>query len=114
MEVTPNVPPSTATMSSVEARKIFPASPKVLIALASGIGGVIAPELVLVGLPLVAARVERDVHLDRRRGGHGHVLDHLHGRPLVPYMEAVVPRRDVVEREAAVAACLREPTIGRD
>src|SRR5258706_4197198 len=90
MEVTPNVPPSTATISSVEARKILPASPKVLIALASGIGGVIAPELVLVGLPLVAACVERHVDLDRRPGAHGHVLDHLDGRPLVPHVQAVV------------------------
>src|SRR5439155_25975926 len=63
IEVTPKVPPSTATTSSAEARKILPASPKVLIALASGVRGVVASEFVLVGLPLIAAGVERHVDL---------------------------------------------------
>src|SRR5690242_10929229 len=114
IDVTPNVPPSTATTSSAEARKIFPASPKVLITLASGVGGVVAPELVLVRLPFVAAGVERDVDLDRRTGGHDDVLHHFGRRALVPHVQPVVPGRHVVEREAAVAARLGEPAIGRD
>src|SRR5438045_3935083 len=101
MDVTPNVPPNTATTSSAEARKILPASPKVLIALASGVRGVVVSEFVLVGLPFVAAGVERHVDIERGSGRYGDVLHDLRGCPLVPDVQAVVPRRHVVEREAA-------------
>src|SRR2546425_13310899 len=64
-DVTPKVAPSTATTSSVEPRKIFPASPKPLVALESGIRWIVLAVLVLVGLPLVAAGVEGDLEVDR-------------------------------------------------
>src|SRR3989442_8759974 len=64
-DVTPKVAPSRATTSSVEPRKIFPASPKPLVALESGIRWIVLAELVLVGLPLVAAGVEGDLEVDR-------------------------------------------------
>src|SRR5438093_13135371 len=62
MDVRPNVTPSTATTSRVEARKIFAVSPNAgLVALAPGIGGIVTSVLVAVGLPMVAARVQRDL-----------------------------------------------------
>src|SRR5437867_8691174 len=62
MDVRPNVMLSTATTSRVEARKIFAVSPNAgLVALAPGIGGIVTSVLVAVGLPMVAARVQRDL-----------------------------------------------------
>src|SRR2546425_4644308 len=95
-DVTPKVAPSTATTSSVEPRKIFPASPKPLVALESGIRWIVLAVLVLVGLPLVAAGVEGDLEVDRpppppppRRAG-GCFLP-LGSPPLCPAARLVPP-----------------------
>src|SRR3989442_10329545 len=101
MDVRPNVTPSTATTSRVEARKIFAVSPNAgLVALASGIGGIVASVLVTVWFPVVAASVQRDLH-----GGIatcGHVPHDLRWNALVPDVQPISARRDVVDREAAV------------
>src|SRR5438093_13750256 len=103
MDVTPNVIPSTATTSSVEARKIFAVRPNAgLVALASGIGGVVASVLVAMGLPLVAAGVQRDLHI-RLPATRRNILDDLRGDSLVPHVQAISPGRHVVDRKAAVA-----------
>src|SRR5688572_27327664 len=105
IEVTPNVIPSTATTSSAEARKIFAVSPSpVLVALASGIRGVVAAVLVAVRLPAVPARVQRDLDLGRGRRRRRHLFDDLGGDALVPHVQAVAARRHVVDRKTAVGA----------
>src|SRR5438876_247581 len=82
-DVTPNVIPSTATTSSVEARKIFAVRPNAgLVALESGIGGVVASVLVAMGLPLVAAGVEGDLELWFPPAAGRDVLDDLAGDAL--------------------------------
>src|SRR5437667_1722141 len=92
-DVTPNVIPSTATTSSVEARKIFAVSPNAgLIALASRVGGVVPSVLVAMGLPLVAAGVQRDLQIRLPISGR-HVCDHLGGDALVPHVQAIAPGR---------------------
>src|SRR5439155_5997624 len=110
-DVTPNVIPSTATTSSVEATKILAVSPNAgLVALAPGIGGVVSSVLVAMGLPLVAAGIQRNLQLllrgPRPRPGHD-VLDDFAGNTLVPDVEAIAPAGHVVDGEAAVVARLR-------
>src|SRR5712692_8759437 len=113
-DVTPKAAPSTATTSRVEPRKILPASPKPLVALESGIRRIVLPVLVLVGLPLVAARVEADLQVTCPLRRDGDVLHHLGRDPLVPDVQRVPPRRDVGDRERAVPCRLRVPTAGHD
>src|SRR5712692_4893067 len=115
-EVRPNVAPSTATTSSVDATKILPARPKTgaLVALEALIRRVVPPVLVLVGLPLVAVRVEGDLEITHSLRRDGHVPDHLGPDPLVPDVQPVRPGRDVGDRERAVARRLGEPPVRHD
>src|SRR3989442_14798531 len=111
MDVRPNVTPSTATTSRVEARKIFAVSPNAgLVALAPGIGGIVTSVLVAVGLPMVAARVQRDLQRPPRPPGIAtcrHAPPHLPWNALVPDWEPILARRHVVDREAALGPGLR-------
>src|SRR5437879_13168619 len=94
MDVRPNVTPSTATTSRVEARKIFAVSPNAgLVALASGIGGIVASVLVAVWFPVVAASVQRGWH-----GGSAtcdHVWHALPRNALAPNVPPTTDRRAV-------------------
>src|SRR6266566_4275355 len=106
MEVRPNVTPSTATTSRVEARKIFAVSPNAgLVALESGIGGIVAPVLVAVRLPMVAARIQR--YLQRGIPAGAHVPHNFDGNTLMPDVQPIVTRRHVLDRETAVRAAGR-------
>src|SRR5205823_10239714 len=110
-DVTPNVTASTATTSSAVARKIFAVSPNAgLVTLASGIGRIVLPVFVVVRLPMVAARVQRDLEVRLRCTG-GDVFDNLHWDSLMPDVEAISARGHVVDREAAVTARLREIAV---
>src|SRR5438034_1170511 len=89
MDVRPNVTLSTATTSRVEARKIFAVSPNAgLVALAPGIGGIVTSVLVAVGLPMVAARVQRDLQRPPRPRNR-----HLPPRPARSPLECARARR---------------------
>src|SRR6266566_4324393 len=113
MDVRPNVTPSTATTSRVEARKIFAVSPNAgLVALESGIGGIVASVLVAVRLPMVAARVQRD--LQRGIVTCGHVPHDLRWNALVPHVQPISTWRHVVDREAAVGPGLRVVPVRHD
>src|SRR5215510_7217561 len=109
-EVTPKVTPSTARISSADATKILPARPNrvPLVALASGIRGVVLPELVLVRLPAEPARVERDLDVGDAVRPDDHVAHELLRRPLVPHVQLVGPGLDAGDRERPVPARLRE------
>src|SRR5436190_16579898 len=101
--------PRTATTSSVEARKIFAVSPNAgrsLVPLAPGIGGIVPAVFVVVGLPFVAAGIQRDLQI--LIACRGNVLDQFAGDALVPDMEAIAPRGHVVDGEAAVVPRLSE------
>src|SRR6266571_6608051 len=88
-DVTPNVIPKTATTSSVEARKIFAVSPNAgLVALASGIGRIVASVLVAMGLPRVPAGVQCDLQVRFRAPGRD-VFNDLAGDALVPDVQAI-------------------------
>src|SRR6266481_280454 len=113
-DVTPNVIPSTATTSSVEATKILAVRPNAgLVAFASGIGGVVASVLVAVGFPLVAAGVQRNLQV-LRSGSGCDILDDFAGNTLVPDMQAISPGGHVVDGEAAVVPRLRVVPILHD
>src|SRR5213593_1216796 len=101
MDVTPNVIPSTATTSSVEAMKIFAVRPKCLVAFASGIGRVVASVFVAMRLPRVAARIQRDLQV-LRSDSRGHILHDFARDALVPDVQAIAARGHVVDREAPV------------
>src|SRR5947199_205584 len=106
MDVTPNVIPSTATTSSVEAMKSLAVRPKAragLVAFASGIGRVVASVLVAMWLPLVALGIQRDLQvLQSGRRPSSHVLHDFTRNALVPHVQAVAARGHVVDREAPV------------
>src|SRR5439155_23157438 len=106
MDVRPNVTLSTATTSRVEARKIFAVSPNAgLVALAPGIGGIVTSVLVAVGLPMVAARVQRDLQRPPRPPAIAtcrHVPHEPRWNALVPDVPPTLARRPAVGREAAV------------
>src|SRR5206468_7723363 len=105
IDVTPKVIPSTATTRSAEARKIFAVSPNAdLVALESGIGGIVLPVLVAMRLPAVAARVQRD--LQRITTSRGDVGDDLRRNALVPDVQTILPRRNIDHREAPIRARL--------
>src|SRR5438876_9097635 len=96
MDVRPNVTLSTATTSRVEARKIFAVSPNAgLVALAPGIGGIVTSVLVAVGLPMVAARVQRDLQRPPRpprTATSPHVPPPLPSNALAPDVQPILDR----------------------
>src|SRR6266550_5560483 len=98
--------------SSVEARKIFAVSPNAgLVALAAGIGRIVTSVLVAMGLPGVAAGVQRDLQLPSRFFAPGRdVFNDLAGDALVPDVQAISTGRHVVDRKAAVVGGDRKST----
>src|SRR3989442_6396574 len=88
--VIPKLAPSTATTSSVEAKKIFAARPNRtgLVALEPGIRRVVFAQLVLVRHPAEAARVELDLEPGHTRRPDGELLHRLRA-PLVPDVQGV-------------------------
>src|SRR3989449_3188666 len=107
--VIPKLAPSTATTSSVEAKKIFAARPNRtgLVALEPGIRRVVFAQLVLVRHPAEAARIELDLEPGHTRRPDGELLHRLRA-PLVPDVQGVAAGGDVLDREAPVRRRLGE------
>src|SRR3989441_285601 len=112
-DVSPSVTASTPTTDSVAAMKILAPRPSRagLVALASGIRGVVLPVLVLVWGPAEPARVE--LQLDPRRSGRWDAHP-AGGRlaPLVPGVHHPRARRHGGDLEAAIRRGLGEVAVG--
>src|SRR5216117_3410513 len=112
-EVSPRVTPSTPTTDRVAATKIRAPRPRRagLVALASGIRGVVAAVLVLVGHPAKPARVELQLEPRGTIARDGHLARDL-GTALMPDMQHPTARRHARDRERPVHRRLGEVAAG--